>query len=82
MKQKIILFSTILLFFNFFLFANDEYISVQEASSELSANLFWVPMTKSWILEKDGNSLAFALNQEIAISNFKDFSLITESHLV
>lgn len=81
MKRKIILFSTILLFFNFFLFANDEYISVQEASSQLGANLFWDPMTKSGILEKDGNSLAFALNQEIAISNFKDFSVTNAPYM-
>ena len=81
MKRKIILLSTILLFINFFLFANDEYISVQEASSQLSANLFWDPMTKSGILEKDGNSLAFALNQEIAISNFKDFSVTNAPYM-
>ena len=74
---KILLF-LILTFSNINIFAKEgsiEYISLTEASTQLGANLFWDPITNSGILEKNGNSVSFALNQEIVVYNFRDFAI-------
>ncbi|MEE0877888.1 MAG: N-acetylmuramoyl-L-alanine amidase [Treponemataceae bacterium] len=89
MKNKLFVFllSIFLIFSNSFVFGADEnilnnenlvkngYISLVEASENLGASLFWDPITSSGILEKNGNSLSFALNQEIVVFNFRDFSI-------
>jgi N-acetylmuramoyl-L-alanine amidase len=74
---KILLF-LILTFSNINIFAKEgsiEYISLTEASTQLGANLFWDPISSSGILEKNGNSVSFALNQEIVVYNFRDFAI-------
>ncbi len=86
MKNKLFVFllSIFFIFSNSFLFAADEtkpvdekieYISLVEAAENLGANIFWDPITNSGILEKNGNSVSFALNQEIAVLNYRDFSI-------
>lgn len=80
MKNKLfkILFFIILIFSNMNIFANkgsEKYISLVEASEQLGANLFWDPISNSGILEKNGNSVSFALNQEIVVYNFRDFAI-------
>lgn len=89
MKIKLckILFFIILIFSNTFVFSADEnhsnnensvkngYISLLEASENLGSSLFWDPITNSGILEKNGNSVSFALNQEIVVFNFRDFAI-------
>ncbi len=89
MKIKLckILFFIILIFSNTFVFGADEnlsnnensvkngYISLLEASENLGSSLFWDPITNSGILEKNGNSVSFALNQEIVVYNFRDFAI-------
>jgi N-acetylmuramoyl-L-alanine amidase len=89
MKIKLckILFFIFLIFSNTFVFGADEnlpnnensvkngYISLLEASENLGSSLFWDPITNSGILEKNGNSVSFALNQEIVVFNFRDFSI-------
>ena len=77
MKNKLFVFLlTIFLFFsNSFLFGETKYVSLLEASENLGASLFWDPITSSGILEKNGNSVSFALDQEIVVFNYRDFSI-------